>query len=90
MTECLEVDSAMLDEEFQGTVVDEVDNVEEGVFAALALHVLEIVLAVVALALLAVMKKGKATRNRVRTRRSSPLPNRRNTVYEMTIDDVRI
>ena len=90
MTECLDVDSAMLDDEFQETVVDDVDEVEEAVFAGLAFHVLEVVLAVVGLALLALLKKKKAARSRVRTRRSSPLPNRRNTVYEMTIDDVRI
>ena len=90
MTECLDVDSAMLDDEFQETVVDDVDEVEEAVFAGLALHVLEIVFAVVTLSLLAFLKKRKAAKSRVRTRRPSPLPNRRDTVYELKIDDIRI
>ena len=90
MTECLDVDSAMLDEEFQETIVQDVDDAEEAIFAGLAFHVLEIIFAVVTLTLLAFLKKKKAPRRRVRTRRPSPLPNRRDTVYELSIDDVRI
>ena len=90
MTGCLDVDSAMLDEEFQETIVDDVDEVEEAVFAGLALHVLEIVLVVATLVLLAFVKKTKSTKRRVRSRRPSPLPNRRDTVFELGIDEVRI
>ena len=53
MTECLDVDSAMLDEEFQETIVQDVDNAEEAIFPGLALHVLEIIFAVATLTLLA-------------------------------------
>ena len=90
MTECLDVDSAMLDEEFQETIVQDVDDAEEAIFAGLAFHVLEVIFAVVTLTLLAFLKKKKVPRRRIHTRRPSPLPNRRDTVYEMSINDVRI
>ena len=82
MTGCLDVDYAML-EEFQETVFD-------NVFAGLALHVLEIVLVVATLVLLALWKKARSAKHRVRTCRSAPLPNRRNTVYKIFIDEIRV
>ena len=89
MTGCLDVDSAML-EEFQEMVVDNVYEVEEAVFAGLALHVLEIVLVVATLVLLALWKKAKSAKRQVRTCQSAPLPNRRNTVYKIFIDEIRV
>ena len=73
----------MLNEEFQETVINNVDDVKKAVSAGPVLHILEVVLVVATLVLLAVWKKSKATTGQVHIHCLTPLPNRREAMHEM-------